>query len=103
MCRPAALCVLFKCFNILHCVISQECVKNYDEEFANGVEQFLNENVNVSANNEDVAGDDFLKYIKIYLKTKKCPSTCSRLWLVKCLLREHVTVKLFLQELLFRQ
>ena len=71
-------------------MISQKCLEKYDEEFASGFEQFLNGHVNVSASNDDVTDVNYLDYVKIHLKAKKCPSTCSRLWLVDCLLMERV-------------
>ena len=67
----------------LQCI--QECKDNYDEEFASRFEKFLGEDPTASlasANNNSIPDDDFLAYIKGHLQAMKCPSLCSRLWLV---------------------
>ena len=65
--------------------ISQICCNNYNKVFANEFDKFLAKDPNATlpaTDNEDVPGDDFLQYIEVHLQAKKCPSPCSRLWLV---------------------
>ena len=89
---------------LLDCIIyiSQECQNNYDDEFASRFQQFLDKDLNISANNED-ATSNFLKCIEIHLQAKNCPSPCSRLWSVDhLLLIKCVGIKVLLQEVLHR-
>lgn len=54
----------------------QECQTYYDTSFANG----FNELLTASENDDGTLLKTHLKLIEDHLKSKKCPSFCSKLW-----------------------
>ena len=53
----------------------------YDEALGNEIKQLLNKGQDPSLTSK--ANDVYLECIKNHLKSKKCPSFCSKLWLVQ--------------------
>ena len=70
-------------YNIIRTL--KECNTFYDKGFASEFEQFLSEGKDGSlcSTNKKSSNNLYLQYIEYHLKNKKCPSFCSRLWLVQ--------------------
>ena len=80
---------------LLHFSLLKECKNFYNEAFANKFEEFLSREESASLTDfihKDSSNYSYLNHIDHHLKSKRCPSFCSRLWLVKIIDLNQLTV-----------